>query len=186
MELKLLGLLKLVRLLRLGRIVRYMKFKTNFKIGIRMFQLLFFLILLVHWISCTWYFIIKEPGVWVPPMDLDYTARKDNPLWETRVDFYGKSKQEQYVIVFYYSMLTMLGNDISPRTRGQAFACSMIIIMGAIVAAFIFGNMAALMATMNKKATLFDEQMDLVNSTMRQMKLPVELQDTVLNFMFQV
>ena len=37
MELKLLGLLKLVRLLRLGRIVRYMKFKTNFKIGIRMF-----------------------------------------------------------------------------------------------------------------------------------------------------
>lgn len=33
----------------------------------------------------------------------------------------------------------------------------MIIITGAIVSAFIFGNMAALMATMNKKSTHFDE-----------------------------
>ena len=124
--------------------------------------------------------------MWVPPMDLDYVARQENPLWQTRVDFYEKTREEKYVIVFYYSMLTMIGNDISPRTRGQAFSCSLIIIIGAIVSAFIFGNMAALMATMNKKSTHFDEQLDLVNSTMRQMKLPVELQDTVLNFMYHV
>lgn len=31
------GLLKLVRLLRLGRILTYMKFKTNLKIGFRIF-----------------------------------------------------------------------------------------------------------------------------------------------------
>jgi len=46
--------------------------------------------------------------------------------------------------------------------------------------------MAALMATMNKKSTHFDEQLDLVNSTMRQMKLPEEIQDQVLKFMFHV
>lgn len=49
--LELLGLLKLVRLLRLGRVIRYMKFKTGLKIGIRIIQLLFFLLLIVHWIG---------------------------------------------------------------------------------------------------------------------------------------
>lgn len=55
---QLLGLLKLVRLLRLGRIIRYMKFKQGLKVGIRMFQLLLFLCLLIHWIACVWYIII--------------------------------------------------------------------------------------------------------------------------------
>jgi hypothetical protein len=74
-NLKLLGILKLVRLLRLGRIIRYMKFKQGVKVGIRMFQLLFFLLLLIHWIACSWYFIIRDRGSWVPPKDLDYVAR---------------------------------------------------------------------------------------------------------------
>lgn len=65
-------------------------------------------------------------------------------------------------------------------------ASSVIIMIGAIVSAFIFGNMAALMATMNKKSTHFDEQLDLVNGTMRQMKLPEKIQDQVLKFMFHV
>jgi hypothetical protein len=56
---KLLGLLKLVRLLRLGRIIRYMKFKQGLKLGIRMIQLLGFLLLLVHWIACIWYIIVE-------------------------------------------------------------------------------------------------------------------------------
>lgn len=65
-------------------------------------------------------------------------------------------------------------------------ASSIIIITGAIVSAFIFGNMAASMATMNKKSNHFEEQLDLVNGTMRQMKLPEKIQDQVLKFMFQV
>lgn len=44
---------------------------------------------------------------------------------------------------------------------------SVIIIIGAIVSAFIFGNMAAIMASINKKSHEFDEQMDLINVTMR-------------------
>lgn len=55
---QLLGLLKLIRLLRLGRVIRYMKFKTGLKIGIRILQLLFFLLLVVHWIACVWYLLV--------------------------------------------------------------------------------------------------------------------------------
>ena len=93
LELKLLGLLKLIRLLRLGRIIRYLRFKQGLKVGIRMFQLLFFLLMLVHWVACVWFLVVKEPGSWVPPKDLDYVTRVDNDLW-TRTDFYELSIQE--------------------------------------------------------------------------------------------
>lgn len=175
MELKLLGLLKLVRLLRLGRIIRYMKFKQGLKVGIRMFQLLGFLLLLVHWIACVWYLLVKEKGSWIPPKDLDYTARVERAELWTKNDFYDETLWFRYITCFYYSILTMVGNEIGPRNAYQTFASSLIIITGAIVSAFIFGNMAALMATMNKKSTHFDEQLDLVNSTMRQMKLPEKI-----------
>mmetsp|Transcript_22846 Transcript_22846/g.35164 ORF Transcript_22846/g.35164 Transcript_22846/m.35164 type:complete len:273 (-) Transcript_22846:87-905(-) len=115
LELKLLGLLKLVRLLRLGRIIRLLKFKQGQKVGLRMVQLLFFLFLLVHWIACVWYLLVKDPMSWVPPKDLDYMSRQDNELW-TRMDFYEMDTREKYATVFYYSVLTMVGNEISPRT----------------------------------------------------------------------
>lgn len=81
--------------------------------------------------------------------------------------FYSLDMMNQYFIVFYYSILTMSGNDILPNSVVETVSASLIIITGAIVSAFIFGNMAAIMASINKKSSQFDEQMDLINSTMR-------------------
>lgn len=55
--------------------------------------------------------------------------------------------------------------------------------MGSIFTAFIFGNMAALMATLNKKENSFQEQMDLVQSTMRSIKLPEKMRDDVTKYL---
>ena len=149
-----------------------------------MVELLFFLLMLVHWIACGWYFLIREKESWVPPRDLDYVSRKDNELWVgKRRDFYEEDIHFKYVTVFYYAILSMVGNEISPRTSTQIVVSSLIIITGAIVTAFIFGNMAALMATMNKKNTMFDEQLDLVNTTMRRMKLDESMMDKVVDYM---
>ena len=60
-----------MRLLRLGRIIRYMKFKQGLKLGIRMLQLLMLLLMLVHWIACIWYLLVKDTYDWVPPKDLN-------------------------------------------------------------------------------------------------------------------
>lgn len=86
--LELLGLLKLVRLLRLGRVIRYMKFKTGLKIGIRIIQLLFFLLLIVHWIGCIWYMLVRDEGSWMPPNDLNFLE----------TTFYTDSMVRQYSI----------------------------------------------------------------------------------------
>jgi len=80
----------------------------------------------------------------------------------------------------------MVGNELAPQNNLQTVMSSIIIIIGAVVSAFIFGNMAALMATMNKKSTHFDEQLDLVNATMKSMKLPEEMQQQVVKYMHHV
>ena len=70
-QFKIFDLMKLVRLLRLGRIITYLKFKQDIKIGFRIFQLLFMLLLIVHWIACIWYLIISSLE-WIPPNDANY------------------------------------------------------------------------------------------------------------------
>ena len=55
--------------------------------------------------------------------------------------------------------------------------------MGAIATAFIFGNMAALMAVINKKDSTFQEQMDFVSNTMRSIKLPEKIQNQIIDYL---
>jgi len=58
-------------------------------------------------------------------------------------------------VVFYYAILLIVGNESAPRTTAQTVYSSLVVMLGAIVTAFIFGNMAALMATINKKDSHF-------------------------------
>jgi len=65
------ALLKLIRLLRLGRIISYLKVRQDAKVGLRIAQLLCMVLLLVHWVACLWYMLIRDEGDWIPPKDLD-------------------------------------------------------------------------------------------------------------------
>ena len=172
-QLKVLGLLKLVRLLRLGRILTYMKFKQDLKMGLRIFQLLFVLIILVHWIGWMWYMLVSAQDSWMPPKDQN----------QGYTDFYNYDNLRQYTIVFYYAILLVVGNESCPLSTAQTLFSSGVVIMGAIATAFIFGNMAALMAVMNKKDSTYQEQIDFVSNTMRSIKLPEKIQNTVIDYM---
>jgi len=70
-QLKLFGMLKLVRLLRLGRMITYLKANRSFKFGAKLIQLLFMLILVIHWIACLWYAVTLQDISWFPAKDLD-------------------------------------------------------------------------------------------------------------------
>lgn len=59
-QIQILGLFKMVRLLRLGRIISFMKVQTSMKVGFKLIQLLFGIILLVHWLGCIWYLLVFD------------------------------------------------------------------------------------------------------------------------------
>jgi len=83
--LKIFGMLKLVRLMRLGRMVSFMKTNKSFKLSIILVQLLFILILVIHWIACVWYGVIGLEGgsTWIPPKDVDW----DSTIIYSETDF---------------------------------------------------------------------------------------------------
>jgi len=117
--------------------------------------------------------LVQQKGSWIPPKDQNSGT----------TDFYDTSYFRQYTVVFYYAILLIVGNDSSPRTTSQTIFSSLIVIMGAIVTAFIFGNMAALMATINKKDSHNQENIDFVASTMRSIKLPEKVQNQVIEYL---
>ena len=51
--------------------------------------------------------------------------------------------------------MLLVGNEIDPTEELQTIVASLIIIMGSITTAFIFGNIAALMASINQKDSKF-------------------------------
>lgn len=112
----------------------------------------------------------------MPPKDLD--AQK--------TDFYQDSILKKYTIVFYYAILTMVGNEIAPRNNLQTIFATFVVISGALLSAFIFGNIAALMATMNRRTNYFDQIMDLSSSMMKSVRLPANMQDEVYSYLLTI
>lgn len=58
---------------------------------------------------------------------------------------------QQYMIVFYYSLVMIMGNENFPTSFAEEAFVSITIIIGAFLMAFIFGNITALMASLKAK-----------------------------------
>lgn len=76
----------------------------------------------------------------------------------------------------------MVGNDIAPVNNLQTVYATFVVISGALLSAFIFGNIAALMATMNRGTDYFD----LSASMMKSMRLPDKVQDDVYSYLLTI
>ena len=61
----------------------------------------------------------------------------------------------KYWISFYHSVLLLTGNDILPKGVFQIAFVSIAVVMGAILNANIFGNVALIISDMNKKTHEF-------------------------------
>ena len=79
-------------------------------------------------------------------------------------------------------MLLLAGNDVGPRGDIQVAVSTTCIVIGAIINANIFGNMAVLLQGINRKATRFQEKLDTANTAMKNMKIPEQLQRRVQNY----
>jgi hypothetical protein len=78
-------------------------------------------------------------------------------------------------------MLT--GNDVGPRGYTQTIFVAIIVTLGAIINANIFGELAVILATMNRNAALFQAKLDIANAAMKNLSLPEKLQVQVTGFL---
>ncbi|CAI2372633.1 unnamed protein product [Moneuplotes crassus] len=167
------GMLKLVRVLRLSRLITYLNLKNELKMSLKLFKLIFFLFLYLHCLCCLWFYIVKVDKKWIPP--LDYVFITTN-LFEDGAWF-------QYSNSLYHAVLMLGGNDVGPRGSFQLLFVFVILILGAIINANIFGNMAVLISAYNRKASIFQEKLETANETMKNLKIPVNIQDDVKSYL---
>jgi len=171
--LQLTSLLKLVRVTRLGRIIARMNVKQDVKNAMKLFQLIFFIVMYIHCLACLWFVIVSIDDVWIPPLDyVDPTA-----------DLYNSPLGHKYWIAIYHAVLLLTGNDIIPRGTMQIAFVAVSITMGAIINANIFGNMALIISDLNKKSAEFQGQIDTANTAMKNMRLPQDIQTRVISYL---
>lgn len=66
----------------------------------------------------------------------------------------------------------MTGNDIGPTSRKLFYINVLLLICGALMNANIFGTIANIFSNINRRARRFQEQIDVANTSMKNMKLP--------------
>jgi CRP-like cAMP-binding protein len=111
---------------------------------------------------------------WVPP--LWYYSSGSN-------DLYTSGNVRQYAISLYISILIFGGNEIGGTNEIELAFTGMAMLFSAIINALIFGEMAVLVEAISRKETEFQEKIDTSNTAMQNLKLPIQLQDEVRDFL---
>ncbi len=170
---QLLQLLKIIRVRRLPFIISRSNLREESKNVFKVLQLIFILVLIYHLSSCLWVVVIAQSEVWIPPVDfIDYT----------KSDYFNESIIKRYLLAVYYSILLLNGGEIGPRTTGELMVASLVMIAGSIINANLFGTMVMYIQNIRRKETKIQEKFDTVNTSMKNLRLPADVQRKVKEY----
>ena len=170
--LSLLRVLKFVRVLRITKFINFMRVHETMKLSLRLLQRIIFIILYLHIIGCIWFLIVSRDEEWVPITD--------SILSET--DIYDTGVTKQYWMSFYHSLFYLVGIEMGVSNKTQYIVSAVAYLVGAMVTAVIFGDLAVIVDSMNRKSTKFNETKNNILTTMKNMRLKEDLQMRIIDF----
>jgi hypothetical protein len=165
-------LFKLFRILRLGTIIRYMRAKDESKALIKLGQVTLYLLIWIHLTGCLYYTVATRNEEWIPVPDFVTGT----------TDLYDSSLLRRYITAYYHGMWLLKGNEVGPRDTESAMLGAICIILGSLITAILFGEMAVLMSNLNRRSTQFQSILDSTLTTMENMKLPKQLAHKILDY----
>lgn len=69
-KLKLISILKLARIFRFTRIISFLNATEDFKLSLKLFKLIFYLLIYLHLQACAWFFYTNLDKEWFPLTDI--------------------------------------------------------------------------------------------------------------------
>ena len=162
-----LGLLKINRVFRVGALITQANMDKNTKAAMKIFYFTFLLFIYIHLVGCMWFLVINtnkdQERRWVPPYDfIDWT----------KSNFFEDDVFRQYWVCLYYSVLIVGGNELGPSSDLELFFIVSANLIGAIVNAQIFGELAVLLNQLNRKGAAYQAVVDTANTAMENISLP--------------
>lgn len=160
---------------RFNRIVRFNRLfeffnrtatRTSFTNMVRIFNLLLYILIIIHWNACIYFAISNAIGFgsdkWVYP---NVSIPKYQPL--TR----------KYIYSFYWSTLTLttIGETPLPDRDEEYLFVVVGFLIGVLIFATIVGNVGSMITNMNATRAEFQQKMDGVKQYMEFRKVSKEL-----------
>jgi hypothetical protein len=198
-SLQYLGVVKCIRLLRIGRLLKYLE-KFEYANVWNIVRLVCAFGLLAHWVGSAWYMIVSgdeddedtvevlERHRWLSLDEIfNSTTLETVPDGETWIDINVPPNHDSgevmiYLVMFYSALCMLLGENVGPFEPSQFILHACALLFGAIMQAYIFGQVALLISDNNSNAGRWKQKMNTVSSTMRGLELPNDLQNRIRNY----
>lgn len=152
-----------------------MNVKRDVKASIKLVKMSLFLFMYLHFAACIWYMIIDYEKTWIPPYD--YKSGFD-----IQGEFYEAETHQKYLASIYYQLIIVFGTDVGPRSDFQLIWTTFMSLMGAVIQATMFGELAVLVFEINKDTIILHKKIDQVNTYMKKLGLKDDLQEEVLKY----
>ncbi|KAM6963593.1 voltage-gated inwardly rectifying potassium channel KCNH6 isoform 1-T1 [Tautogolabrus adspersus] len=171
------SLLKTARLLRLVRVARKLDRYSEFGAAV-LFLLMCTFVLIAHWLACIWYAIGFVERPYTETGWLDNLAEQVGKLYNDSDSSSGPSVKDKYVTALYFTLssLTSVGfGNVSPNTNSEKIFSICVMVIGSLMYASIFGNVAAIIQRLYSGTTRYHTQMLRVKEFIRFHQIPSSL-----------
>ena len=126
-------------------------------------------------------FKLKEAIIaWQPPYD----------YYDGSENFWGHVEDENFFFIYcvclYYSVLVIGGNELGPKETSELIYVVTINLIGAIVNAYIFGELAVLITQFGRKESRYQHVFDTANTAMSNIGLAEILKEDIRTYFKKV
>ncbi|CAF0941362.1 unnamed protein product [Adineta ricciae] len=184
----LMGLLKTARLLRLVRIARKLDRYSEYGVGVLILLTATFA-LIAHWLACIWYAIGRlERNNHGNERLIGWLAELANHTHQYYNDSdpnSGPTKTSKYITALYFtfSSLTSVGfGNVSPNTNSEKGFSIIIMLVGSLMYASIFGNVSAIIQRLYSGTARYQIQMLRVKEFIRFHQIPNPLRQRLEDY----
>ncbi|DAZ92396.1 TPA: hypothetical protein N0F65_003779 [Lagenidium giganteum] len=125
---------------------------------LQIMRMLLTVLLTTHYMACCWHLI---------------SASADSGSVASR------GLVETYVSDFYYMVLLIQGQGAVSNVLVQDAYCIFVVLIGSMILAIVFGNVAMLVANFNATSTNYQRKMEAVFAAMNKLQLPTELRNRI-------
>ncbi|KAF1332318.1 Voltage-gated ion channel, partial [Globisporangium splendens] len=176
-NLNILGLLKALRVPRLLRLVRLLRVIKIFKIRpelrrwlqysrhanlLRLIRLVLSFLAINHYVACIWYGAVASA--------------------ETKAQDSSTDSLHLYFASYCTSILVVMEQNITIYDDNEYVFCILMMVMGAVLMAVVFGNVAILIANYYESQSNHQKKMEWLLASMNRMKLPNDLQNRINDY----
>ncbi|XP_059148372.1 potassium voltage-gated channel subfamily H member 2-like [Physella acuta] len=174
----LIGLLKTARLLRLVRVARKLDRYSEYGAAVLLLLMATFA-LIAHWLACIWYAIgnmERSLNTNIPKIGwLDQLANQTHQYYNSNDIHSGPTIKSKYVTALYFtfSSLTSVGfGNVSPNTNSEKIFSILIMLIGSLMYASIFGNVSAIIQRLYSGTSRYHTQMLRIKEFIRFHQIP--------------